>query len=260
MADNGTEHRVFAVANQKGGVGKTTTAINLAACFADMSHKVLVVDLDPQANATTGMGLDPRRQDASVYDVLLQDVPLEDIIEPTSMKNLHVAPSNLDLAGAEIELVSAFSRERKLYDALAPVIDDYEMVLIDCPPSLGLLTINGLTAAREVMVPIQTEYFALEGLAQLVRNINLVQRSLNPKLELTTVVLTMYDGRTNLSREVAREVREHYGTKVCWQVIPRSVRISESPSFGQPIILYDPRSRAAEAFRALAKEVLNDAS
>lgn len=262
MTDHGKKDdlsasRVFAVANQKGGVGKTTTAVNLAAAFAEADKRVLVVDLDPQANATTGLGLDPRSLDSSIYEVLLQDAPLEDILEPSEIKGLHVAPSSLDLAGAEIELVPAFSRERKLHDALRPVVDLYDIVMIDCPPSLGLLTINALTAAREVMVPIQTEYYALEGLAQLVRNIDRVKRSLNPDLELTTVVLTMYDSRTNLSREVAREVRNHYGAKVCWQMIPRSVRISEAPSFGQPITLYDSSSRAAGAFRALAKEVLD---
>ena len=253
---DGSRARVFAVANQKGGVGKTTATVNLSACFAEKRLKTLIVDLDPQANATTGVGLDPRNLDGSIYDVLLQNVEFDEIIEPTVIKGLHIAPSNLDLAGAEIELVPALSRERRLRDAMSEVLAGYDLIMIDCPPSLGLLTINGLTAADEVIVPIQTEYFALEGLTQLVKNIGMVQRSLNPSLELSKLVLTMYDARTNLSRDVAREVRAHYGDKVCWQVVPRTVRLSEAPSFGQPIILYDSSSKGATAFRDLAKEVL----
>ena len=252
--------RVFAVANQKGGVGKTTATVNLSACFAESGRKTLIVDLDPQANATTGVGLDPRALDGSIYDALLQDRELEEVIEPTTIKGLHIAPSNLDLAGAEIELVPVLSRERRLRDAMSAAVEEYDLIVIDCPPSLGLLTINGLAAADEVIVPVQTEYFALEGLTQLVKNIGLVQRSLNPGLELTKLFLTMYDARTNLSRDVAREVRAHYGDKVCWQVVPRTVRLSEAPSFGQPIILYDPSSRGARAFRDLAKEVLSGTS
>ena len=252
--------RVFAVANQKGGVGKTTTTVNLSACFAERGLKTLVVDLDPQANATTSIGIDPRSLAASIYDVLLQEVAFDEIVEPTMIKSLHIAPSNLDLAGAEVELVAAFSRESKLREAISEAVGEYDIIMIDCPPSLGLLTINGLTAADEVMVPIQTEYFALEGLTQLVRNIQMVRRSLNPGLELTKVVLTMYDARINLSRDVAREVRAHYGDKVCWQVVPRTVRLSEAPSFGQPITLYDSLSKGAMAYRALAKEVLHGTS
>ena len=247
--------RVFAVANQKGGVGKTTTAVNLSACFAECGLKTLVVDLDPQANATTSLGLDPRRLDASIYEALLKDMELDEIVEPTMIKDLHIAPSSLDLAGAEIELVPVLSRESQLKQAISGAVGEYDIIMIDCPPSLGLLTINGLTAAREVMVPIQTEYFALEGLTQLVQNIAMVQRSLNPNLELTKVILTMHDARTNLSRDVAREVRAHYGDKVCWQMVPRTVRLSEAPSFGQPITLYDSLSKGAVAYRALAKEV-----
>ena len=252
--------RILAVANQKGGVGKTTTTVNLSACFAERGLKTLIIDLDPQANATTSVGLDPRGLDTSIYDVLLQEVELEEIIEPTMIKGLHIAPSSLDLAGAEIELVAAFSRERRLREAMPRAGSEYDIIMIDCPPSLGLLTINGLTAADEVIVPVQTEYFALEGLTQLVRNIGMVQRSLNPGLALTKLILTMYDARTNLSRDVAREVRTHYGGKVCWQVVPRTVRLSEAPSFGQPIILYDSSSKAARAFRDLAKEVLRGTS
>ncbi len=249
--------RIFAVANQKGGVGKTTTTVNLGAAIAELDRNVLVVDLDPQANASTGLGLNPRQLDHSMYDVLLRDAPLEDVIEPTTVKNLFVAPSSLDLAGAEIELVPAFSRERKLKDAIGTVIDDYDFVFIDCPPSLGLLTINGLTAATEVMVPIQTEYYALEGLGQLLRNVDLVKKNLNPELELSTIVLVMYDARTKLSSQVSDEVREHFGDQVCRQVIPRTVRLSEAPSFGQPITVFDPTSRGAIAYRELAKEVIN---
>ncbi len=248
--------RIFAVANQKGGVGKTTTTVNLGACFAEIGRRVLIIDLDPQANASTGLGLNPQQLDHSLYDVLLQDVALEDVVEPVSVKNLFVAPASLDLAGAEIELVPAFSRERKLKEAIATVVDDYDIVLIDCPPSLGLLTINGLTAATEVLVPIQTEYYALEGLGQLIRNVDLVTRNLNPELVLSTIVLVMFDARTKLSGQVADEVREHFGDKVCRNVIPRTVRLSEAPSFGQPISTFDPASRGAVAYRRLAEEIL----
>ncbi len=255
-AASASRPRVFAVANQKGGVGKTTTTVNLGACFAELGRRVLIIDLDPQANASTGLGLNPRQLEHSLYDVLLQDVPLEDVIEPVAVKNLYVAPASLDLAGAEIELVPAFSRERKLKAAIETVIDDYDIILIDCPPSLGLLTINGLTAANEVLVPIQTEYYALEGLGQLIRNVDLVTRNLNPTLQLSTIVLVMFDARTKLSGQVADEVREHFGDKVCRQVIPRTVRLSEAPSFGQPITVFDPSSRGALAYQQLAKEVL----
>ena len=244
------------MANQKGGVGKTTTTVNLGACFAELGQRVLIVDLDPQANASTGLGLNPRQLDYSLYDVLLQGVSMEDVIEPTSVKQLYVAPASLDLAGAEVELVPAFSRETKLKEALASVSDDFDLVLIDCPPSLGLLTINGLTAATEVLVPIQTEYYALEGLGQLIRNVDLVTRNLNPELQLSTIVLVMFDARTKLSGQVADEVRDHFGEKVMRHVIPRTVRLSEAPSFGQPITTFDPLSRGAVAYTELAKEIL----
>ena len=259
-AESARTSRVIAVANQKGGVGKTTTAVNLSACFAEEGFRTLVVDLDPQANATTGLGINPRNLDYSTYDVLLNDLAMDDVIEATPVRGLHVAPSSLDLAGAEIELVTAFNRERKLRLALQSITDSYDMVLIDCPPSLGLLTVNGLTAAKEIMVPIQTEYYALEGLGQLIRNIDLVKRNLNPELELSTIVLVMFDARTKLSTQVADEVREHFGDKVCKQVIPRNVRVSEAPSYGQPITIFDPSARGAKAYRALAKEVLGVAS
>ena len=252
--------RIVAVANQKGGVGKTTTAVNLGACLAEMGMRTLVVDLDPQGNASTGLGLNIRELEVTMYDVMLQQAPVEDCIEPAAVRNLFVAPSSLDLAGAEIELVSAMSRELRLRDALADVGSDYDYVLIDCPPSLGLLTLNGLAAAGEVLVPIQCEYYALEGLGQLLRNVDLVKRNLNPTLDVSMIVLVMYDGRTTLAREVANEVREHFAGRVCASIIPRTVRLSEAPSYGQPITTFDPRSRGADAYRNLALEVADGAS
>jgi chromosome partitioning protein len=267
-SDEGTEQpaarlplpRIIAVANQKGGVGKTTTAVNLGAALAELDFRVLVIDLDPQGNATTGLGIDARNFERSMYDVIMRDDALEDCIEPTNMKNLFVAPATIDLAGAEIELVPAFSRELKLKRAIETVIDDFDYVLIDCPPSLGLITVNGLAAAAEVLVPIQCEYYALEGLSQLLRNVHLVASNLNDGLEVSTIVLTMYDARTKLSDQVATDVREHFGAKVCRNVIPRTVRLSEAPSFGQPISVFDPTSRGAIAYRELAKEVSGGAS
>lgn len=252
--DTGTI-RVFAVANQKGGVGKTTTTVNLGSCLAELGLRTLIIDLDPQANASTGLGINPRSIESSMYDVLLHDTPLEDCVEATEVRNLFCAPASLDLAGAEIELVPAFNRERRLKQAIESVSDDYDYVLIDCPPSLGLLTVNGLTAASEVLVPIQCEYYALEGLGQLLRNVDLVKKNLNPDLDLSTIVLVMFDARTKLASQVAKEVRDHFGPAVCRQVIPRSVRLSEAPSFGQPINIFDPTSRGALAYRDLAREV-----
>jgi chromosome partitioning protein len=247
--------RVIAVANQKGGVGKTTTAVNLGASLASLGFRTLVVDLDPQGNASTGLGINNRELASSIYDVLLNETPLEDTIEPTSLRNLFVAPANLDLAGAEIELVAAFSRETRLKRAIDSVQHDYDFVLIDCPPSLGLLTVNAFAAASEVMVPIQCEYYALEGLGQLIRNVELVRKSLNPGLEITTLILTMYDARTRLADQVVDEVQAHFGNRVCRQIVPRNVRLSEAPSYGQPIIVFDPLSRGAKAYQALAVEV-----
>jgi chromosome partitioning protein len=247
--------RRLAIANQKGGVGKTTTAVNLGAALAEMGYRVLVVDLDPQGNATTGLGINGRNLDASIYDVILHDVPIEDVIEPTTIRNLFGVPATIDLAGAEIELVPAFSRELRLRRALEPVVPDFDFVLIDCPPSLGLITVNGLAAAEEVVVPIQCEYYALEGLGQLLRNVGLVQTNLNHGLEVSTIILTMYDARTRLATQVVDEVRQHFGEKVCANVVPRSVRLSEAPSFGQPITVFDPASRGAIAYRELAKEM-----
>ena len=251
--------RVIAIANQKGGVGKTTTTVNLGAALAELDYRVLVIDLDPQGNATTGLGVEARNFEHSMYDVIMRDQPMEDCIEPTSVKNLFVAPATIDLAGVEIELVPAFSRELKLKRAIDTVVDDFDFVLIDCPPSLGLITVNGLAAADEVLVPIQCEYYALEGLSQLLRNVNLVSTNLNQTLEVSTIVLTMFDARTRLSVDVANEVRLHFSERVCRAVIPRTVRLSEAPSFGQPITVFDPASRGAVAYRELAKEVSNGA-
>jgi chromosome partitioning protein len=252
--------RVIAIANQKGGVGKTTTAVNLGAALAELDFRVLVVDLDPQGNASTGLGINPRDVETSVYDALLNDVALEDVVEPTTLRNLFVAPATIDLAGAEIELVPAMSRELRLKRAIDQVRPDYDLVLIDCPPSLGLLTVNGLAAADDVIVPIQCEYYALEGLGQLLRNVGLVQSNLNQDLDVRGIILTMYDARTKLADQVESEVRNYFGPKVYRTVVPRTVRLSEAPSFGQPIIVFDPTSRGASAYRELAKEVSRGAS
>jgi chromosome partitioning protein len=251
--------RVVAIANQKGGVGKTTTTVNLGAALSELDYRVLVVDLDPQGNATSGLGIDTRNFESSMYDVIMRDAPIEDCIEPTSVQNLFVTPATIDLAGVEIELVSAFSRELKLKRAIDTVVDDFDFVLIDCPPSLGLLTINGLAAANEVLVPIQCEYYALEGLSQLIRNVQLVATNLNMGLEISAIVLTMFDARTRLAIDVADEVRSHFKEVVCRSIIPRTVRLSEAPSFGQPITVFDPSSRGAVAYRELAKEVSDGA-
>ncbi|HEY3831345.1 MAG TPA: AAA family ATPase [Acidimicrobiia bacterium] len=252
--------RIVAIANQKGGVGKTTTAVNVGAGLAELDFRVLVVDLDPQGNATTGLGVNHRNVEGSVYDVIMHDARVEDCVEPTSVRNLFVLPATIDLAGAEIELVPAMSRELKLKRALDDVRDEYDYILIDCPPSLGLLTVNGLAAADDVLVPIQCEYYALEGLGQLLRNVTLVSKNLNPTLEVRGIALTMFDARTKLAEQVESEVREHFGSKVFRTVIPRTVRISEAPSFGQPILVFDSTSRGAIAYRELAKEVSRGAT
>lgn len=247
--------RVTACTNQKGGVGKTTTVINLAAYLALSGTRTLVVDIDPQGNATSGLGIDRRTVSGSTYDALVDRTPLEALVVGTSIEHLDLVPSAQSLAAAEIELATASVREQRLAASLAELDGRYERVLIDCPPSLGLLTLNALTAADGVLIPIQTEYYALEGLSQLVNTIRRVREGLNPRLEIEGVVLTMYDARTNLSAQVAKEVRRHMNGTVYDTVVPRSVRLSEAPSHGLPIALYDPSSRGADAYRELAGEV-----
>ncbi|MGH2733522.1 MAG: ParA family protein [Actinomycetota bacterium] len=248
--------RMVAVANQKGGVGKTTTAVNLGGWLALEGYRVLLVDLDPQANATTGLGVEPRRSVSNIYQVLVEEHPVREAIEPTAVESLFCIPSTIDLAGAEIELVPKWSRELRLRRALKGVLEDFDFVFIDCPPSLGLLTVNALAAAEEVLVPIQCEYYALEGLGQLLKTVQLVRSHLNPGLQLAGIALTMYDARTRLAEDVAGQVREHFPEKVFRTVIPRSVRLSEAPSFGQPVALRDPRSKGARAYLDLAREVV----
>lgn len=246
--------RVLAVMNQKGGVGKTTTTVSVASALAARGVRVLIVDLDPQGNASVGLGIRIGETDAAVYDVLLADVPLNQAIRNTAYAHLDVVPSSIDLAGAEVELVTVDSREQRLKHALRTVSGVYDVVLIDCPPSLGLLTVNALAAADDVIVPIQCEYYALEGLRQLLTTVGRVTQSLNAELVLGGVVLTMYDGRTNLAQNVVDEVREHFGERVFASVIPRSVRLAEAPSYGEPIRVFDPESRGATAYEALADE------
>lgn len=248
--------KIIAVANQKGGVGKTTTAINLSSGLAVAEKKTLLIDIDPQANTTSGVGFDKNNLDHSIYDVVIGRRDLVDILMPTALPFLTVAPSSISLVGAEVELVSMLSRESVLKNALVPIMDSYDYIIVDCPPSLGLLTINALTAAHSVLIPIQCEYYALEGLTQLMQTIELVRRSLNTELRVEGVLLTMYDRRLNLSQQVAEQARKYFSDQVYHTVINRNVRLSEAPSFGKPIILYDILSTGAENYMALAKEVL----
>jgi len=251
--------KVYALANQKGGVGKTTTAVNLGACLAAGGERVLLVDADPQANATSSLGIDKNRLSLSIYDVLINNVPLSEIITLTNRLRLDIAPSSPSLAGAQVEIVRLPDREHLLRKSLVSVLDRYDYVLIDSPPSLGLLTVNALTAAADgVLIPIQCEYLALEGLTQLIHTINLVRDNLNPRLTVAGILMTMYDVRTKLSQQVVDEVRKHFGSKVFSIVIPRSVRLSEAPSYGETILSYAPTSAGALAYQALAEELLNE--
>lgn len=250
--------RIIAIANQKGGVGKTTTTINLGAAIAEIGKRVLIVDLDPQSNTTTGLGVSTSDLNISIYQVIIQEKEASEAIISLEIENLNLLPSNLELAGAEVELVTAFSREQRLSKSLEQVIHDYDYILIDCPPALGLLTINALCFAQEVIVPIQCEYYALEGLGQLLNTIRLVQKNLNPNLEIEGVLLTMYDGRLNLSKQVAEEVRSFFEDKIFQTVIHRNVRLSEAPSFGKPALLYDANSTGAQNYMALVGEMLSD--
>lgn len=250
--------KVIAIANQKGGVGKTTTAVNLAACLASLGRRVLLIDSDPQGNATSGFGFDKRDIKQCIYDAIINDVPMQEVIKHTAYDRLDIVPATIQLAGAEIELVSLMNREGRLKNSLERVKHNYDYVVIDCPPSLGLLTINGLTAASSVMIPIQCEFYALEGVTMLMNTIQLVQRNLNPALKLEGVLMTMYDSRTNLSQEVVEEVQKYFQSKMYNTIIPRNVRLSEAPSHGQPVIDYDAKSKGAQVYMDLAHEVLED--
>lgn len=248
--------KIIAIANQKGGVGKTTTAVNLSACVAESGERVLLIDLDPQGNATSGLGVDKDETECFTYDVLINHVPADEVVQPTSTPLLYILPSQIGLAGAEVELVSIMAREQVLKNALASVTNEFDYIFIDCPPSLGLLTLNALTAADTLLVPIQCEYYALEGLSQLMNTVKLVRMNLNPALDVEGVVLTMFDARTNLSTQVVAEVKKFFKNKVYSTVIPRSIRLGEAPSFGMPITAYDAKSSGAIAYSQLAKELL----
>ncbi|KAA0948839.1 ParA family protein [Sporosarcina sp. ANT_H38] len=250
--------RIIAIANQKGGVGKTTTSVNLSACLAHIGKKVLLIDTDPQGNATSGVGVNKGEVQQCIYDILIDDVNIKDVIRSTKVENLDIVPATISLAGAEIELVSTISREVRMKHAIQEAKNLYDYIIIDCPPSLGLLTINALTAADSIIIPVQCEYYALEGLSQLLSTIRLVQKHLNEDLMIDGVLLTMFDARTNLGIQVIEEVKKYFQDKVYKTIIPRNVRLSEAPSHGEPIIIYDSRSRGAEVYLDLAKEVVRN--
>ena len=249
--------RVIAVANQKGGVGKTTTAINLSACLAEKGQKVLAIDMDPQGNMTSGLGIDKDEVEKNIYDLMIGQAGVDEVLQKEAIENLDIIPTSIDLSAAEIELIGVDDKEFIIRNAIAPIKDNYDYIIIDCPPSLNMLTINALTAATSVLVPIQCEYYALEGLSQLIHTIDLVKDRLNNDLEIEGVVFTMYDARTNLSLQVVENVKENLQQNIYKTIIPRNVRLAEAPSYGQPITLYDPRSTGAEAYRLLAEEVIN---
>ena len=249
--------RVIAVANQKGGVGKTTTAINLSACLAEKGQKVLAIDMDPQGNMTSGLGIDKDEVEKNIYDLMIGQAGVDEVLQKEAIENLDVIPTSIDLSAAEIELIGVDDKEFIIRNAVQPIKDDYDYIIIDCPPSLSMLTINAMTTADSVLVPIQCEYYALEGLSQLIHTVELVKERLNPVLEIEGVVFTMYDARTNLSLQVVENVKSNLEQNIYKTIIPRNVRLAEAPSYGQPITLYDPRSTGAEAYRLLAEEVIN---
>ena len=249
--------KIVSVANQKGGVGKTTTSINLSTILAKKGKKVLMIDADPQGNASSGVGVD-KEVEESVYDILIGDTEIKNVVIKTNIKNLYVCPSNINLAGAEVELVSVMSREYRLKEKLDEVKDEYDYIIIDCPPSLGLITLNAFTASDSVLIPVQCEYYALEGLGQLINTINLVKKHLNKNIDIEGALLTMYDARTNLSNQVVKEVKKYFNDKVYKNVIPRNVKLSEAPSYGMPISIYDPRSKGAKSYEKFVKEFMKN--